>query len=602
MINKTLLAGCAVAAFGIGIGVEVVRDPAPQMTELDPELVKLLDPAIVGQSLCGKQGQDRGLFFKPAFQLALAPKAQAAVSDEAQEDDVPLWPGLGGRRLTVTTNSDEAQAYFDQGFALVYGFNHWEAARAFKKAQALDPTCAACYWGEALIHGPNINAPMGEAAVEPAFAALSKAMALAPGASAKEQALIGALAKRYSPDPKADRGALDQAYADAMAAVHDQYPDDQDIASLYAEALMDTSPWDYWERDFKTPHAHIKRAIDVMEGVLSANPDHPGSIHLYIHLMEASVMPERAETHADRLASLMPGAGHLVHMPGHIYFRIGRYLDSLETNIKAIEVDEDYLAKTKGSDLYRYGYYPHNVHFVLVSAQMAGNEARALEYARKLDALIPMEALAAGALVQPIKVAPYFAYLQFGTAGDIAALAEPPADYPYVKGIWHYVRGVSAARSGDVAAAAVEADAIRALNVAKTLAPLTGEGIPADEVLTLAELVVRAQIARTQGDLSEAAAGLREAASVQKGLAYTEPPYWYYPVEQTLGAVLLQTGDADEAVTAFQNALIQHPNNAWSLYGLLQAQEKAGDEAAPYTKALLDKAAADMGELALDRL
>lgn len=601
MIGKVLLAGSVAAVIAVGIGVEIERAPEPQMAELDPELIKLLDPATVAQSLCGKQGQDRGLFFKPAFQLALSSRALAA-TDETIAEDVPLWPGLGQSRMTITTQSAEAQTYFDQGFALVYGFNHWEAQRAFQKAQELDPTCATCYWGEALVLGPNINAPMAEEAVEPAFAALSKAMALSSGASAKEQALIAALAERYSPDPKADRAALDQSYADAMASVHEQFPEDQDVASLYAEALMDTGPWDYWERDFKTPRAHTKRAIEVIESVLATNLDHPASIHLYIHLMEASVMPERAEPFADRLTATMPGAGHLVHMSSHIYFRTGRYLDSLETNVEAIEVDETYLSMTTGSDIYRYGYYPHNVHFVLVSAQMAGDEARALEYARKLDALIPMQALAAGPLVHRVKVAPYFAYLQFGTEEDIAALVEPPAEYPYVKGIWHYVRGVSAVRSGDLAAAAVEADAIRALNVTEMTAPLVERGLPADEVMTLAELVVRAQIARAEGDLTEAATGLEEAAVVQSGLAYSEPPYWYYPVDQTLGAVLLQQGDADGAMSAFQKALVKHPNNAWSLFGLLQAQEQAGDAAAPYTKALLDKAAADVGELNLNRL
>ena len=602
MFRAYVLGGCAVAAFAIGVGLDVAWRPAEvarQSAALSPEMTRLLDPARVGQSLCGKQGEDRGLFFRPELQLALAPAAHA---ETVSQDVVPLWPGLDTVSFDITTRSDEAQAYFNQGMALTYGFNHWEAIRSYKRAQELDPGCAICYWGEALSYGPNINAAMDKSAVEPAFAAVSKALALAPQASEKEQALIQALAKRYAPDPDADRSALDQAYADAMAKVHAQFPDDQHIASLYAESLMDTSPWDYWERDFKTPHAHIKTAIDAMQGVLDVNPKHPGAIHLYIHLMEASVTPEKAEPHADRLAELIPGAGHLVHMPGHIYFRIGRYLDSLETNVRAIEVDEDYLSKAKGSDIYRYGYYPHNVHFVLVSAQMAGDTQRALEFARKLDVLIPMEALGAGLLVQPIKVAPYFAYLQFGTPEDVAGIPEPSDDYAYVKGIWHYVRGVSAAQARNVEVAQQAADAIRALNRPEAIADLEGAGIPAHDVLLLAETVVRAHVARAEGDLESTAAQLREAVVLQKGLTYTEPPYWYYPVEQTLGAVLLEAGDADGAIAAFQNSLILHPNNAWSLFGLLQAQRAAGDPAAPYTEALLEKATAHADGLSMDRL
>lgn len=365
---------------------------------------------------------------------------------------------------------------------------------------------------------------------------------------------------------------------------------------------MDLSPWDYWERDYRTPKPHIAKAIAAVEGVLAANPDHAGAIHLQIHLMEASAMPERAEAGADRLADLMPGAGHLVHMPGHIYFRIGRYLDSLETNVRAVAVDEDYLSKTEGSPLYRYGYYPHNVHFVLVSAQMAGDGKTALEYAHKLDALIPFEAVKTAALVQPVKVAPYYGYLDFGTDEDIADMPEPPNDLPFVKGIWRYVHGVAAVRAGDVVRAQAEADAIAVLRDDPEVAALAGQNMPAPGILKLSELVLRARIDQHQGDLDGARAKLEEAIAVQNGLSYTEPPYWYYPVEQTLGAVLLGEGDAEGAVEQFRAALVRHPNNAWSLYGLMKAQEAAGKAEASYTAALLQKAAFDPGAIGLDRL
>lgn len=604
MIRKSILGTGLVAAFGVGIGLGVVQEPAPQTgATLDPEMTALLDPAQVGRSLCGKQGEDRGLFFRPGFRLALASTAQAA-EDAEKKADVPLWEGRGSHTVPITTSSPQAQAYFDQGIAFTYGFNHWEAIRSFKKAQELDPACAMCYWGEALAHGPNINKPMDAEAVEPAFAAISKASALAGNASEKEQALIAALATRYTPDPAADRAPFDAAYAEAMTEVHAQYPDDQDIGTLYAEAQMDLSPWDYWERDFKTPKAHAAKAIETVEAVLKANPDHAGAIHLYIHLTEASVEPKRAEPYADRLAVLIPAAGHLVHMPGHTYFRIGRYIDSLDTNVKAVAVDEAYLAQVEGSAMYRYVYYPHNVHFVLVSAQMAGDPERALASGRKLDALIPFEALGAAPFMQAIKVAPYYGYLQFGTAEDVAAIPQPPEGYPYITGVWHYVRGVTFARTGDIAAALAEADAIKALNTPARLSDLTQAvpPVPADDVLTIAELVVRARANEARGQYDEAIAQLEQAIEVQNGIFYAEPPYWYYPVEQTLGAVLMKKGDPEKAAQAFQSALVTHPNNAWSLWGLMKAQEAAGDGAAAYTAELFRKATVNPDGITIDRL
>ena len=585
-IGATAIAG---AAFFANV---LPRETTPSEADLE----MLLDPRLIAQNQCGREGQRRSAFFKPSFQLALASSAQASTGNA---DQVPLWPGLGERSFPITTASAEAQRYFDQGFALLYGFNHWEAIRSFRKAQTLDPSCALCYWGEAKAHGPNINAPMADAAATPANVAIAKAQELAEGAGEKERALIEALALRYAPGERAE---LDRQYADALGEAHARFPDDQDIATLYAEALMDLSPWDYWERDYKTPKPHIAKAIAAVEGVLNANPDHPGAIHLQIHMMEASAMPERAEPGADRLAGLMPGAGHLVHMPGHIYFRIGRYLDSLETNVKAVSVDEDYLAKTQGSDLYRYGYYPHNVHFVLVSAQMAGDGKTALDYARKLDALVPFEAVSTAALVQPVKVAPYYAYLEFGTDEDIANMPEPPEELPFVKGIWRYVHGVAAIRAGDVARAKAEADAIAALREDPETIALADQNLPAADILQLSELVLRARIDWHEGALDAAKTKLEEAVTLQSALAYTEPPYWYYPVEQTLGAVLLASGDAAAAADEVRAALVRHPNNAWSLYGLMKAQEAAGDETAGYTAKLLKEAAFDPGAIKLDRL
>ncbi|MEX2249349.1 MAG: hypothetical protein WD671_06920 [Parvibaculum sp.] len=580
-------------------GATLFASVLPQETKLSQaEIETLFDPRLIAQNQCGRGGRERAAFFRPSFQLALA-SAQAKTTATGA---LPLWSGLGDRTFRITTANDEAQVYFDQGFALLYAFNHWEAIRAFQEAQRIDPDCAMCYWGEAKARGPNINAPMDAGEENPAITAINKAMALTGDVSAKERALIEALALRYVADEEATRAELDKRYAEAMEEIHKRYPGDQDIAVLYAESQMDLSPWNYWERDYRTPRPHIAGAIAAVERVLAANPNHAGAIHLQIHLMEASAMPERAEKGAGRLADLMPGSGHLVHMPGHIYFRVGRYLDSLETNVRAVAVDEAYLAKTQGSDIYRYGYYPHNVHFVLVSAQMAGDAKTALDYARKLDGLIPFEAVTSAAIVQPVKVAPYYAFLEFGTADDIANMPEPPANLPFVKGIWRYVQGVAAARAGDLAAARAEADAIAALRDDEALAPLAAANVPAGDILLLSETVLRARIDQREGKLDAARAKLEEALVLQDGLIYSEPPYWYYPVEQTLAAVLLEAGDADAAVEQFRAALVRHPNNAWSLYGLMKAQEAAGDAGARYTAELLEKAAFDPGAITLDRL
>jgi tetratricopeptide (TPR) repeat protein len=581
------------ACFSLGITVSLafflgISSSNPASTG-DPEaftIANLLDPTFASRDLCGHQGAQRGIFFRPETLLALAPAAHAA---EVVPDDVPLLKGLSGHHRAITTSKPQAQAYFDQGMALLFGFNHWE-------------TCAICYWAEAFAHGPNINAPMEEAAVEPAFAAISKAQALKQYASDPERVLIEAMALRYSPDKSADRGPLDKAYSDAMEAAYLANPEDQDVATFYAESLMDLSPWDYWERDFRTPKPHIAKAIAAVEKILADNPDHAGAIHLYIHLTEPSRTPERAEPYADRLAALLPAAGHLVHMPGHTYFRIGRYLDSLATNVKAVEADEAYLAQTQGSDIYRYGYYPHNVHFVLVSAQMAGDSKTTIKYANKLDALIPMDSVTEAPWIQPIKAAPYFAQVQFGEAKDVMALEEPPASLPYLKAMWHYARGVAFAQNGDSAGAAGEAVAIAALGSAPEVLALDEQDVPASDVLRLAGLLVEARINQAQDKPLDAITKINQAITIQNGLPYTEPPYWYYPVQQTLGAVLLSSGQAGEAVTAFRDSLMIHPNNAWSLYGLMKAEEVAGDPALPVTKDLFDKAAVEKGDIPMDRL
>src|SRR5215469_14041410 len=405
-----------------------------------------------------------GIMLRLAQTRTEVPQAEMQAASPAAafaDTDPPLWEGLGGVTYKITTANEQAQAYFNQGLRLTYAFNHGEAQRAFRKAQKLDPDCAMCFWGEALVLGPNINLPMQEDAMAPAYAAAQKAKARGGRASPREQALIGAVAARYGSDPKAARAPFDAAYAAEMAKVASQFPDDDEIAALYAESVMDLSPWNYWQPGGHEPNPQSTPIVPTLERVLARNPNHAGAIHLYIHAVEASDRPGRAEPYADRLRGAIPGAGHLVHMPSHIYYRVGRYLDALKDNKTAVAVDEKYLSDTNAPPgVYRMGYYPHNVHFVMASAQMAGDGQTVIAAAEKLRKLIPDEAARGIAMVQPIKAAPYFAHAQFSTPEAILALPDPGDAIPYIKAMWLYARGVALAARRDSAAATEAADAI----------------------------------------------------------------------------------------------------------------------------------------------
>ncbi|MFC3053118.1 tetratricopeptide repeat protein [Kordiimonas pumila] len=557
----------------------------------------IFEPQAANLNICGKAGAERGTFFKPELMHLLSSAAHAAAP---VNNPVSLMPGLDGREFSISSVNPKAQAFFTQGFALMYGFNHWEAIRAFKKAQELDPECAICYWGEAMALGPNINDPaMGPEAVEQALTALDTALAYKDDASLTEAALIDALVMRYSDDETLPRAELDKRFAGAMAEVAAAFPEDEDIAVLYAEALMDTTPWDYWERDFTTPKPAIKRAITQIEKTLASNPDHYGAIHLLIHLYEASTKVKQAEPYADKLAGLAPGSGHLVHMPGHIYFRVGRYVDSLNLNVKAVAVDENYLNQTTGSAIYRYGYYPHNVHFVLVSAQMAGDAKTSLEYAGKIDKLIPLAILKEAEWIAPIKAASYFAYSQFASLDTVMGLEQPPLSQPYLKAMWHYARGAVLAEAGDDRALE-EAEQIKILMGAEKVKT---SGIPAATILELAGKTIWAKYHMAKGENDKAISLWQDAIVLQDSMPYMEPPFWYYAVEQSLGAALFKAGRFVEAERAFEASLIRHPNSAWSLYGLMRTQTKLGNtEAAAQTKLLLDKASVQKAPLPMMKL
>lgn len=566
-----------------------------------------LDPARLFGDLCGP-GQTGGALIRSLLiaSAVAAPtnQTQAGQAPASQARPIPLYPDLTTSPLIATTRDPRAQAYFSQGLMFAYGFNHAGAVRSFRAAQTLDPECALCWWGEALALGPNINAPMDDRDRTAALAALDRAMALRTLGTPQEQALIEALARRYSDDPAADRAALGAAYADAMLAVAARFPEDDDIAVLTAEAVMDTTPWNYWQADKRTPVGRSGEAVRLVETVLARDPDHAQAAHLYIHLMEAAD-PQRAEAAADRLAAAStPSAGHLVHMPGHIYVRRGRYADSIRQNVAAARADEAFIRDTGDESLVRYGYYPHNIHFIVASAQMAGDMDTALTEARRLRTVLDPATSARIAWIQVIDAAPWQALAQFAAPRAILSAPAPDARLPYAVAMRRYARAVAYARLRDRPNFERELAAMKALKDSDAFADMVAQGVPAPDLLTLDEAVARGRFATAQGRHREAAGHYRRAATIEAGLPYQEPPYWYYPVNQSLGAALYQAGRPAEAAVAFRYALAQTPNNGWALYGLARSEAAQGNanEAAAAESALKTAWLGDRRWLRMDRL
>ena len=491
-----------------------------------------------------------------------------------------LYKDLGKLHFRISSTSPKAQAFFDQGLILAFGFNHAEAQRAFREAQRLDPRCAMCFWGEGLILGPNINVPMMPEANAPAIESTKRAAALAARSTPVERALIEALQQRYSADPKAERAALDKAYADAMRKVASRFPADDTVQVLYAEALMDTQPWDYWEAGGTKNKGSGGDIVRTIEKVLQRNPRHAGAVHLYIHAMEASNKPEKALPYANRLAGLAPGAGHLVHMPAHIYYRIGMYRESLEANKRAIAVDERYFTTSPSDPLYKAAYYPHNIHFVMVSAQMGGDRATALDAAAKLDASIPVEVAKMFAIMQPVKAAPYTTHAQFAEPAAILALPAASKELVLVDAMYHYARAVAYANLKDEANAKLEIAALAKMEGEADFKPFADWGVPAREIVQTARYVAAGRLADTLGDLEGAAKAYEDAIFIEDSLAYMEPPFWYYPVRQSLGSVRLRQGKLDAAEQAFRESLARVRNNGWALAGLAETYKRKGDAAA----------------------
>jgi tetratricopeptide (TPR) repeat protein len=508
-----------------------------------------------------------------------AQHAQSPPASRPADTPPVLATDLGTYSYKITTASPQAQAFFDQGLRLTYGFNHLEAQRAFREAARLDPSCAMCYWGIALTYGSNYNSPTDPDREKGATAAAQKAFSLASRATPAERAIIDALVRRHQPGR--DRALLDKAYADAMRVVARDFPQDLEAATFFADSMMNLHPWSLWTPDGQ-PQPGTTEIVATLERVLAANPNHPGALHLYIHAVEASQEPAKAAVAADRLRGLLPGAGHLVHMPSHIYFRVGRYADAVAVNVDAGAADRAYFARSEPSPIYRGMYYPHNLDFIWLAASMDGRSADTVRAARDFAAAVPLEMVSQMSDMETAPVAPIVALARFGRWDEVLALPAPSEKLPYVRGVWHYARGLAQSAKGQAEAAQGELAALTRIRDRVPAERTVAGFFKTREMLTLAAEVLAGELAARRGETDAGILHLAEAARIQDGHWFTEPPPWYFPVRQSLGAVLLQAGRAVEAEAAYREDLRRNPENGWSLYGLAQALRAQGkaDEAA----------------------
>ncbi len=511
----------------------------------------------------------------------------SADADLIKQAGAPLFEGMGEYNRSITTSSEGAQRYFNQAMVLAFGFNHAESVRSFRAAQKLDPECAMCFWGEALATGPNINvtskgkAVMSDDDRRAAFKAIQRAKALMDNASPLEQALIKAQAKRYNGDPSTDREVLDLAYAEAMNRVVKTFPEDDDAAAIYSEALMNTMPWDYWSAD-GNPKPETEKVIGALERIIARSPKHPLALHLYIHAVEASKDPGRAEDEADALAGLVPGSGHLVHMPAHIYWRVGRYDDAAKANIRAAAVDEEYIAACNAQGFYPALYYPHNIHFLWAATSMSGQSKMAISSAKKLAANVRLEQIEQFPTVEFFKTIPLLTLTQFGKWSEIVAEPAPPENLDYSNAIWHYARGIALANMGDSVGAKAEQAKLAAVKDTVQIRFLDNADYPASVLLNIADDLLQGEIALKSEEPLVAAEHFQRAVDKQDALPYMEPPFWYYPSRQSLGQALMEAGQFAKAEAVYRRDLEDYPRNGWSMSGLVAALEGQGkaDEAA----------------------
>ncbi|MDH3978300.1 MAG: hypothetical protein OEU86_07255 [Gammaproteobacteria bacterium] len=540
------------------------------------------------------------LFCSQVFAQFHDPRALEANPLLADSPIAPRLEGLGDVGFKVTTGNADSQYYFNQGLRLTYAFNHSEALRAFKESARLDPDNAMAWWGQALVLGPNINLPMMPYVTDAAWAAMQEATARQSPATKKEKALIAALAQRYRPEVSANRIELDRAYADAMLKLAGEYASDPDIAALTASALMNLSPWDYWFGDGK-PYERTVVIMALLEGAIAKSPKHTGALHYHIHVTE-SKEPDLGEPSADALKDLAPGAGHLLHMPSHIYMRVGRYADAYAMNQAATKADVDYIAQCQAQGLYPVGYYPHNAHFMVWSAQFMGRYADAIAAARDIRDKIPEFIGVEDQLPTNVKSdawvmfetflsQPLFTMTRFGDWEAVLEEPKPDKSALFMTGIWHYARGMARVHTGQPEAARMERESLRRILVKSDIDNYAVSLNGAKRLLEIAEKLLSGEIAASNGNYERAIALMSGAVRLQDGLLYMEPPDWFFPSRHYLGAVLLEAGKADEAETVYWADLSRNPENGFALFGLMQAQTEMGNaEAADLSRMRFERA------------
>ena len=505
-----------------------------------------------------------------------------------QKKQAPLFNNLGTLNFPITTNSELAQKYFDQGIILAYGFNHEEAFRSFEEVARLDSNCAMAYWGMAYVLGPNINLPMDAGVVHTAYEAIQKSISLLDNETQREKDYVTALSKRYSAEVLEDRTPLDQAYSDAMRNLSTKYPDDLDAATMFAESIMNLHPWDYWLKD-GAAQPWTPELVAILEGVIQKNPDHHGANHLYIHAVEASKNPHRGLASADKLRFLAPGAGHLVHMPAHIYIRTGKYHEGSLANIRAVKSDEEYINQCNQQGFYPLSYYPHNYHFLWATATLEGDSKTAIDAAIKTSQKPPdsLMSVCGYETLQHFAAIPLYAFVTFGKWEKILDYEKPNDDRPYIVAVWHYARAMAFIAANNIAEAEKEIISLESFRGNETIDSLLIWGFNSAGILIdIAIETARGELAAKKKNYSEAIAHLQKAVEYEYSLQYDEPPTWFYPCRQNLGAVLIEAGKYDEAEKIYRENLADIPDNGWGLFGLQQALLKQGktDEAAEVKK------------------
>jgi tetratricopeptide (TPR) repeat protein len=505
-----------------------------------------------------------------------------------QKKQAPLFDNLGTLNFPITTNSALAQKYFDQGVILAYGFNHEEAFRSFEEVARLDSNCAMAYWGMAYVLGPNINLPMDAGVVHTAYEAIQKATSLLDNETQREKDYVMVLSERYSSEALKDRTPLDQAYSDAMRNLSAKYPDDLDAATMFAESIMDLHPWNYWLKD-GTAQPWTPELVAILEGVIQKNPDHHGANHLYIHAVEASKNPYRGLASADKLRFLAPGAGHLVHMPAHIYIRTGKYHEGSLANIRAVKSDEEYINQCNQQGFYPLSYYPHNYHFLWATATLEGDSKTAIDAAIKTSQKPPdsLMSVCGYETLQHFAAIPLYAFVTFGKWEEILNYEKPKDDRPYIVAVWHYARAMAFIAANNIADAEKEIISLESFRGNETIDNLLIWGFNSAGILiNIAIETSRGELAAKKKNYSEAIAYLEKAVDYEYSLQYDEPPTWFYPCRQNLGAVLIEAGKFEEAEKIYRENLADIPDNGWGLFGLYQTLLKQGkiDEATEVEK------------------